>query len=437
MREQSGYAFFDDHTDVVFIHPYKENHMSAFKRTLATVAAIASLSLVALGTAPAQAASKPLKFGALYPATGALAFLGDPIKAGYMLAINDINAAGGVNGQKVQIKYADEADSSTPQVVKDSANSLLTWGANVILGAASSSDTKNVIDNIVAHKVVQISSSNTNPALTNWADNGYYFRTAPSDLFQGAILGNQIIAKGFRKVAIIYQDSAYGAGMDVPLEKTIKAKGGTVTAAVKFSTGASDFSSVVSQALAGGPDAVAIISYDESLQILPALKTAGFAGGAGLFLVDGNHKDYSVNPFGSYLNGATATEPTGPVNASFQKRVAANWKKATGKKLVDFTYAASSYDAVIVAALAATAAGKTDGTSIRNKLTGITAGKTVVKSFAAGVAALKAKKKIHYWGFSGPIDFDKNGDPAGGTIGIFKYGPTGSNTLSKVIAANG
>jgi branched-chain amino acid transport system substrate-binding protein len=410
--------------------------MSAFKRTLATVAAVASLSLVALGTAPAQAASKPLKFGAIYPVTGSLAFLGAPIKAGYLLAVKDINAAGGVNGQKVQIKFADEADSTTPQVVKDSANSLLTWGANVILGAASSSDTKNIIDNVVAHKVVQISSSNTNPALTNWADNGYYFRTAPSDLFQGSILGSQIIAQGNRKVAIIYQDSAYGVGMEAPLEKTIKAKGGSVTAAVKFSTGASDFSSVVSQALAGGPDAVAIISYDEASQAIPALKTAGFAGGSKLFLVDGNRADYSKSSFATYLTGATATTPDAGKNAAFEKRVNANWKKVTHKSLTDYTFAAQSYDAVITAALAATAAGKNDGTSIRNKLASITAGKTKVTSFPAGVAALKAGKKIHYFGFSGPIAYDKNGDPAGGTIGVFKYGNDGLYSLVKVIAAN-
>jgi branched-chain amino acid transport system substrate-binding protein len=410
--------------------------MSAFKRTLATVAAIASLSLVALGTAPAQAAQKPLKFGALVPLTGALAFLGAPIKAGYLLAISDINAAGGVNGQKVQLKVADEADSSTPQIVKDSASSLLTWGANVILGAASSSNTKNAIDNIVSRKVVMISPSNTDPSLTKWPDNGYYYRVAPSDLFQGAILGSQIIAAGNKKVAVIYQDSAYGTGMLAPLKKTLEGKGGSVTAAVKFSTGQSDFSSVVSQALAGGPDAVAIVSYDESKQIIPALKTAGFVGGSKIYLVDGNHKDYSSKSFGTYLNGATATEPTAGTNLPFQKRVADNWKKVTGKKLEDFTYSSQAYDAVVLAALAATSAGKNTGVAIKGKLTGITAGATKVTSYAAGVKALKAGKKIHYFGFSGPIDFDKNGDPAGGTIGVFKYDATGKSVLTKVVAAN-
>jgi branched-chain amino acid transport system substrate-binding protein len=409
--------------------------MNNTRKVLGTVAALAATALTIGSVLPAAAAPAPLKVGALVPLTASLAFLGAPIQAGYQLAIDDINAAGGVNGAKVQFKVADEADSSTPTVVQNSANSLLTWGANVIVGAASSSNTKNAIDNIVAHKVVMISPSNTNPSLTTWADNGFYYRTAPSDLFQGSILGNQIIADGSRKVAVIYQDSAYGTGMDAPLEKTIKAKGGTITGAVKFTTGQSDFSSVVSQALQGGPQAIALISYDESLQAIPALKAAGFDGSK-IYLVDGNHKDYSTTSFGAYLSGAHATEPTAGKNAPFEKRVSASYKAHTGKVLKDFTYAAQAYDAVTVAALAAVQAGKNDGTSIRNKLTGITAGKVKVTSFAAGVAALKAKKTVHYFGFSGPIDFDKNGDPAGGTIGVFKYDATGNNALVKVVAAN-
>jgi ABC-type branched-subunit amino acid transport system substrate-binding protein len=280
-----------------------------------------------------------------------------------------------------------------------------------------------------------ISPSNTNPGLTDWPDNGYYFRTAPSDLFQGAILGNQIIADGNRKVAVLYQDSAYGTGLDAALEKTVKAKGGTITASVKFSTGASDFSSLVSQALAGGPTAIALISYDESLQAIPALKTAGFDGSK-LYLVDGNHKNYSTNAFASYLDGAKATEPTAGENKAFAARAAASYKKHFGKTLTDFTYSTQAYDAVITAALAAVAAGKNDGASIKAKLTGITAGKTKVTSFAAGVKALKAGKTIHYFGYSGPIEYDANGDPAAGTIGVFKYDATGLSALTKVVAAN-
>jgi branched-chain amino acid transport system substrate-binding protein len=405
------------------------------RKVLGAVAAVAAAALVLGSAASANAAAKPLKIGALIPQTASLAFLGAPIQAGYQLAVDDINAAGGVLGQKVQIKYADEADSTTPTVVQNSASSLLTWGAQVIVGAASSSNTKNAIDNIIAHKVVMISPSNTSPSLTTWPDNGFYFRTAPSDLLQGAVLANQVIADGNRKVAVIYQDSAYGVGLDGVVEKNIKAKGGTITAAVKFTTGESNFSSLVSQALAGGPDAVVLVSYDESLQAIPALKTAGF-NGSKIYLVDGNRKDYSTNSFASYLNGAKATTPAAGEDKAFEARLVADYKKVFKKPLTDFSYSASAYDAVITAALAAVEAGKTDGVSIRDNLTDTTNGKVKVTSFAAGVKAIKAGKTIHYYGYSGPIAYDTYGDPSGATIGVYKYDATGVSTLQKIVAGN-
>jgi branched-chain amino acid transport system substrate-binding protein len=410
--------------------------MSNTRKALGAVAALAATAL-AFGVAlPAHAAATPLKFGALIPQTGALAFLGAPIQAGYQLAVDDINAAGGVNGAPVQIKFADEADSSTPAVVQASAKSLLSWGANVVLGAASSSDSKNVINNIVAHKVVQISSSNTSPDFTTWKDNGFYFRTAPSDFAQGSVLGNQVVADGNRKVAILYQDSSYGQGLEGKLAEVIKAKGATVTSALKFTTGESNFKSLVSKAIASGPDAIVLVSYDESKKAIPAIKAAGFKGSK-LYLVDGNTVDYSKNSFGKYLVGAQGTTPTAAEDKAFEARAVANYATHNkGKKLADFTYTAASYDAVVAAALAAVEAKANDGTSIKNHLTGITAGTEKVTSFKDGVAAIAAGKTIHYNGFSGPIDFDKNGDPAGASIGVFKYDATGKPALVKVVAAN-
>jgi branched-chain amino acid transport system substrate-binding protein len=406
------------------------------RKVLGAVAAVAATALILGSTVSANAAAAPLKFGALLPQTGSLAFLGAPIQAGYQLAVDDINAAGGVNGQPVQLQIADEADSTTPAIVQASAKSLLSWGADVILGAASSSDSKNVINNIVAHKVVEISSSNTSPDFTTWKDNGFYFRTAPSDFAQGSVLGNQVVADGNRKVAILYQDSSYGQGLEGKLAETIKGKGATVTAALKFTTGESNFKSIVAKALAGGPDAIVLVSYDESKKAIPALKAAGFKGSK-LYLVDGNTVDYSTSTFGKYLAGAQGTTPSAAEDKAFEARAVASYAKHNkGKKLTDFTYTASSYDAVVVAAIAAVEAKANDGTSIKGKLTGVTSGTEKVTSFKDAVAAIKAGKTPDYNGVSGPIDFDANGDPAGATIGVFKYDATGKPALVKIVAAN-
>jgi branched-chain amino acid transport system substrate-binding protein len=92
-----------------------------------------------------------------------------------------------------------------------------------------------------------------------------------------------------------------------------------------------------------------------------------------------------------------------------------------------------------LAALAAQAAGNTTGKAIKSKLTEVSKagkGKVTVTSFKAGLKALKAGKKINYDGFSGPIEFDKNGDPTGAYIGIYKYGTDGTNSLVRTVAAS-
>jgi len=412
--------------------------MSAFKRTLATaVAAIATLSLVALGTAPAHAAVKPLKFGAIIPLTGGLAFLSPPEIAGLHLAVDEINAAGGVNGQPVELTIEDSGDATNFAIADASTTKTLASGAQVVIGAASSSVTEHIINSITSKKVVQISMSNTDPALSTWDDGGYYFRTAPSDLLQGKVLANQLLLDGKKKVTVIYQNSPYGKGLKGVIAASLK-KGGAKSTSIAFKEAETNFSSIASKAVAGKPDAIVVVSYDEFKKAAPALKAKGYPG-KNVYLVDGNLADYSATKFGAWLKGAKGTNPGKATSAAFKAKLEAAYAKyESGKSLDVLVYGAETYDAVILAALAAQAAGDNTGEAIKSKLTDVSkagAGKVKVTNFADGLAALKAGKKINYDGFSGPIEFDKNGDPTGAYIGIYKYGAKGKNTLLRTVAA--
>ena len=93
----------------------------------------------------------------------------------------------------------------------------------------------------------------------------------------------------------------------------------------------------------------------------------------------------------------------------------------------------------MLAAIAAQQAGNASGPYIRSKLTAVSTagtGKVKVTSFKAALAAIKAKKQVDYDGFSGPIEFDRNGDPTGAYIGIYKYDSKGKNSLVSVVAGN-
>lgn len=409
--------------------------MNVSKRKVAgAVASVAAAALVFGASVPASAADSQLKIGAIVPLTGSLSFLVPPEIAGLHLAVDEINAAGGVLGKKVTLDILDEADGDSPAVSQASATKHLANKVDLIIGAASSSRTKLIIDKITSAKVVQISGSNTSPSLTDWKDNGFYFRTAPSDLLQGRVLANQILQDGASSVAVLFQDTAYGVGLNAQL-KAVLEKGKATVTSISFPENETSVSSYVDKALAGKPDAVVLVTYDESKKLLPALQAKGFSGG-NVYLVDGNAVDYSKESYATYLNGAKASIPGKALDDAFKAKLVAAYKKYTSKTLTDFTYGESLYDAVIIGALAAVAAKDASGVGIKSQLTEISkagAGKVTVSTFAAGVKALKAGKKINYDGKTGAIEFDKNGDPTGAYIGIYRYSAAGTFKLVKTV----
>ena len=411
------------------------------RKALGAVAALAATALTVGAAMPATAAGaadKTLSVTSILPLTGALAYLYPPMEAGAALAVEDINAAGGVLGNKVEFTALDSGDGNNLAVSTQSATQAIASGTDVVLGAAASGVTRNIINQITGAGIVEISPSNTAPDLSTWADNGYYFRTAPSDNLQGRIVANQILQDGAQNVVILYANNSYGTGLEAVAKTQLSAAGASVKA-FSFPEGETNFGSVVAKVTAAKPDAVLIISYDEAKKAIPALKSAKYPGNQ-IYLVDGNTVDFSKTSFGKYVRGAQGTIPGAKTTAAFGKRLADEYAKLhPGKVLSDFTYGPESYDAVVLAALAAEAAGTATGAAIKSELTNVSLtgkGKTTVTSFAAGQKAIAAGKKVNYDGFSGPIEFDKNGDPTGAFIGIYKYNANGKNILVRTVAGN-
>jgi branched-chain amino acid transport system substrate-binding protein len=277
--------------------------------------------------------------------------------------------------------------------------------------------------------------SNTAPDLSTWDDGGYYFRTAPSDLLQGAIVGNQIVAAGKENVAIIYQQSPYGEGLVAKAKGTLEAAGATIVSELSFPEGESNFDTIVDQTVAAGADSLLVISYDEFKKIAPALEKKGFPG-SDIFLVDGNLANYADQGFASYLEGAKGTLPGGELNEDLKSRAAALYLENYGEELVEFSYLAETYDAVMLLALAAEQAKNDSGEAIAANMISVSTGGEKVSNFADGLAAIKAGKDIDYEGFSGPIEFDENGDPTGASIGIYQYGADGTYVFLEAVAGN-
>lgn len=358
-----------------------------------------------------------LKFGTILPQSGTLAFLGPPEEAGVALAQQQINEASD-EGISLDVVFRDSGDTTT-DIATVSVTDLLSQDVSAIIGAASSGVSFTVIDQITSAGVVQFSPANTSPDFTDYDDNGLYFRTAPSDLLQGEVLGTQIAEDGASTLGLLVLNDPYGTGLAESVTTAFEAAGGEVVAEELFNTGDSNFDAQLSAINAAKPDAVAVITFDEAKVVVPALVGSGYPGNQ-LYFVDGNLSDYSADFAPGLIEGAKGTLPGPKLGDEFREQLL-----GVDPDLTDFSYGPESYDATILLALAAYAANSTDGAEIAKYLRQVSGGTgdgEKVTTFADGVKLLKEGKQIDYDGASGPITLDEHGDPTEATIGIYEYG---------------
>ena len=215
------------------------------------------------------------KIGTFLPVTGNLAFLAPPEIAAVTLAVQDIEAAGGIPGfDSIVVEEGDSGDTST-QTGQQTIKRLLPLGIDVLIGASSSGSSLSVLDQVTGAGVMMISPANTSPALTTAPDSGLYFRTAPSDVLQGAFVGSLVLQDGYTTVAIMSLQDSYGDGLNANITKAIEEGGGTVVANVVYDPKATDFASDVAKVKAAGPEAIVLIGFDESAQVIQELVKQG------------------------------------------------------------------------------------------------------------------------------------------------------------------
>lgn len=357
-----------------------------------------------------------LKIGTILPQSGTLAFLGPPEEAGVALAAQEINEAD--MGLNIEVIYRDSGDTTT-DIATVSVTDLLSQDVSAIVGAASSGVSFTVIDQITAAGVVHFSPANTSPDFTDYDDNGLYFRTAPSDILQGEVLGNQIASDGASTLGLLVLNDPYGTGLAAATTDAFEAAGGEVVAEELFNTGDSNFDAQLSAIKAANPDAVAVITFDEAKIVVPALVGSGYPGEQ-LYFVDGNLADYSADFAPGLIAGSKGTLPGPKLEDDFRERML-----AVDPNLADFSYGPESYDATMLIALAAYAANSTEGADIAEYLRQVSGGSgdgEKVSTFADAAALLAEGEQVDFDGASGPITLDENGDPTEATIGIYEYG---------------
>ena len=360
-----------------------------------------------------------LRIGTLFPTTGATAFLGKAQDAGVELAVREINEAGGVNGQKVEVFHRDSGDASTTKA-EQSLKTLMEKKVDVIIGPSSSVLAERILPTVVDNRIAMISPSATGINLTAVADNGYLFRTIPSAGEQGAALAKA--AGAGKKVALVYYSDDTGKAILDSLTSGLAKDKGTLVASESFTETSNNAEKIVAALNKAEPDVVILASpfsaTAKNKAIILALVKAKLAGSK-LWLTSQNLADYSqALPAGTLKDVNGILQGFTP-DAAFIKRI-----KTADPSVTDFRYAAEAYDATVLAALAAASAGDDSGEAIARTLRSVSEKGIKCTSFGECVEVLATQPDIDYDGISGPLTLDEAGDPHGSEFGLYRYAAT-------------
>ena len=400
--------------------------MNIKKTSMAVTAMIAAAVMALAGcgsssnSADSSASSKKsdaFVLGGLWPETGSLSYLAPPELAAEKLAVADINAAGGVLGKDVTTVDADTSDADHADQNSSATQSVMSKNPSFVIGPASSSVVKNVYKTITSAKVPMLSMGATSSDFSGLSP--YFFRTVPPDTVQGAVLGQVIAQDGVKNLAIAVLNDEYGTHLRDVVVKTVEDAGVNVVYGEKdaFDPTETNFSSIATAVKASNPDATLVIAFDQTKSVVKALAAAGVDTHK-MYMSDSNTVDHSGDFEAGLIEGTKGTIPGSHPTDEFQAKL-----KKIKPDLGDFTYAAETYDAVILSALAATKGGATDGKTVAKNLPAVsgTTGGEKCESYKDCVALIKDGKEIQYVGQSGIGPFNDDHDPGAASIGIYKF----------------
>ena len=374
------------------------------------IAAIAAFSAAA-GAAQAD----EIKIGALVPLTGDLAAFGETSLNGVRIAVAEANGAGGVNGAQVEVTVGDTRTAAQASI--EAAQRLVNIeGVAGLLGPLASGNTIPVVQTLSGKSgVPHLSGSTTAPSITALDDNDFFFRTVPSDAYQGVALAQVARERGIDEVAIIHLNDDYGAGLAESFGAAFATKGGAITGVTPYEKGRASYRGELGQLARGGADALALIGFPENgATILRQALEEGFF--SNFIFTDGMKAPEVIDQIGAeFLNGSFGTAPQALADSDAAQRFTQVYER-TFEERPPKPFIDSFYDAGMVLLLAMEKAGSTDGAAVRDAMRLVANGPgtpILPGEFAKAKALIAAGQDIDYVGASGAIDFDDAGDTGG------------------------
>ena len=312
------------------------------------VAAMAVTALTGCGSNSGSSSKKDADkyyIGGIGPTTGATAIYGTAVKNGAQIAVDEINAAGGINGKQIEYRFEDDQNDAEKAV--NAYNTLKDWGMQMLVGTTTTAPCIAVAGKTASDNVFQITPSASSPDVLS-SGNGNVFQVCFTDPNQG-VASAQYIAENklATKIGIIYDSSdVYSSGIEEKFEAEAKTQGLNIVSKAAFTADSkTDFGTQLQKAKDAGADLLFLpIYYQEASIILKQADTMGYK--AKFFGVDGMDGILTVENFDTKL--AEDVMLLTPFAADAKDKTVQNFVKTYKEKYKDTPnqFAADSYDAV-------------------------------------------------------------------------------------------
>jgi len=414
-------------------------------RALVAAAAVLTVSATAAcSSAPAETVkNSTLTVAAFHPFTGPDASFGPEMMAGCLAAVTAVNTAGGVLGNKVACSSVDTRGDPADAVTAAAKMLATTPHLFGVLGP-SSDEADATVPLIAAAKITMF--ADTGEASFDQTKEQYFWRMTPADDVLGDAMALYAKRKGYLRAAAVFGNGIAAQSVVPTLLKSYSALGGQMVLNQKIALGQSSYQPEVEQLIAAKPQVIfteaspqAAATYLAELQqlshLVPVIGSNDSLEPAWLTAVAGAIGKPAMSKY--YVGAEPYAPPSGPGWQTYNKDMlaTAGVPKPRSQWSSD-SYSMVDYDGLIVMALAATAA-KSTSPAVWNKsipaVTTASPGAVVVHTYAAGVAALNAGKKIDYVGATGIIDFNQWHNSTGG-FEVASWQPNGDLPVVSLIS---
>ena len=397
----------------------------------ASTASPGSSTAASSASASNDSGGEPIRIGAILPLTGDGSAYGPGMEAAAHIAVDEVNAAGGIDGRQVDLLVED--DATNPDQGVRAANKLIDLNhVDAIVGTWASSVTLAIAPLTIEANIVEMNTSGS-PDITDLNDNGTVFRANATDAALGATVAQQFFDDGNRTMTVITNNAAGAIGLAQTVRDVFKTAGGEVLDYIEYAEGQASYNTEVNRALQNEPDIFFLSCYTpDGTQVIRAAyeggATAPFAAPA--WCLNGQLAD-AVGA--DVVEGDIAVDLVAVKDSEAYQRLADAYQAATGEDVFNNVYAVHIYDSVLLLALAMQKAGTTEGDQVGRAMLEISnpPGEKV-ESFEAGLTALQAGQEINFDGAGGPIDFNAAGDMAP-FVGMFEF-QNGEAVLTKTFS---